>query len=316
MKVHKSPDRSPYLQNRAPLKEKTYLELPYGAIRPAGWLRQRLVDLRSGVAFGPEGDGELLERGPDWVDGLLPLAYLLDDGDLQVKIKSWIEWLVARERWDRWPEGVLPKVMQRYYSMSGDSRILSLLLGSARSQLKNGDVRPEGGSLEVIHWLYNVTGQKFLLDLADAAQDASFGVGYYDQIERIAYRMPADAGIADQPFPGWPDFVQGLWQSTAEGGLATLLYGPCSVKALVGGGIEVELTEETDLPFTGTIRFVYNSSHDAAFSLHLRVPGWCSEASIRVNGHMWTAARGNQMVLVFRKWKRGDVMELVTGSMT
>jgi len=282
MKVHKSPDRSPYLQNRAPLKEKTYLELPYGAIRPAGWLRQRLVDLRSGVAFGPEGDGELLERGPDWVDGLLPLAYLLDDGDLQVKIKSWIEWLV----------------------------------GSARSQLKKGDVRPEGGSLEVIHWLYNVTGQKFLLDLADAAQDASFGVGYYDQIERIAYRMPADAGIADQPFPGWPDFVQGLWQSTAEGGLATLLYGPCSVKALVGGGIEVELTEETDLPFTGTIRFVYNSSHDAAFSLHLRVPGWCSEASIRVNGHMWTAARGNQMVLVFRKWKRGDVMELVTGSMT
>ncbi len=82
------------LPSRPPLKPKPYLELPLGAIRPRGWLLVQLERQRDGLTgdldarypkvVGPRngwlgGDGDGWERGPYWLDGLLPLAYLLKD---------------------------------------------------------------------------------------------------------------------------------------------------------------------------------------------------------------------------------------------
>ena len=38
------------------------------------------------------GDGDVWERGPYWIDGLLPLAYILDNKELINKVQPWIEW--------------------------------------------------------------------------------------------------------------------------------------------------------------------------------------------------------------------------------
>ena len=38
------------------------------------------------------GDGDVWERGPYWIDGLLPLAYILNDQALIDKVKPWVEW--------------------------------------------------------------------------------------------------------------------------------------------------------------------------------------------------------------------------------
>ena len=80
----------PYLFNRAPLEEVSYAELPLGAIRPEGWLKEQLKRQADGLTghldeiypevMGPDnawlgGEGDAWERGPYWLDGLLPLAY-------------------------------------------------------------------------------------------------------------------------------------------------------------------------------------------------------------------------------------------------
>lgn len=96
-----------YLQNRAPLKEKPYLELPLGSIQPKGWLLDQLQRMRDGLTghldeIYPDvmgkrngwlgGDGDGWERGPYWIDGLLPLAYILNDQQLKDKVRPWVEW--------------------------------------------------------------------------------------------------------------------------------------------------------------------------------------------------------------------------------
>ena len=75
--------------NRTPLQPRPYAELPIGAVKPAGWLGEQLVRMRDGMTghldslypqvMGPRngwvgGDGDVWERGPYWIDGLLPLA--------------------------------------------------------------------------------------------------------------------------------------------------------------------------------------------------------------------------------------------------
>ena len=86
--------------NRAPLTDDAFAELPLGAIKPQGWLLDQLERQRDGMTghldslYAPVvgddnawigGEGDTWERGPYWIDGLLPLAYILDDEVLIAK---------------------------------------------------------------------------------------------------------------------------------------------------------------------------------------------------------------------------------------
>lgn len=204
-----------YPNNRAPLAHKGYMELPLGTIRAEGWMKDQLLRARDGMTghldsiypsvMGPDnawlgGDGDAWERGPYWIDGLLPLAYILDDQALIAKARPWIEATLASQRSDGyfgpdtdhpdkdgmqrsmvhdwWPKMLMLKVLQQYYSATGDSRVIGFMSRYFRYQLEHlpetplwhwtGWARERGGdNLMVIHWLYNITGDSFLLDLAE-----------------------------------------------------------------------------------------------------------------------------------------------------
>ncbi|MGZ3839185.1 MAG: beta-L-arabinofuranosidase domain-containing protein [Flavisolibacter sp.] len=214
-----------YLQNRYPLTTKPYVELPLGAIKPKGWLLSQLTAMKNGMAgqldqlypsvLGKRngwlgGDGDVWERGPYWLDGLVPLAYILGDKELQAKAQTWIEWSLnhqmndgyfgpippekeptpepglqrTRAR-DWWPKMVMLKVLQQYYNATQDHRVIDLMLKYSRYQLKTLPTTPlgyyswwgaqrGGDNLLVVLWLYNITGEKFLLDLAHLLHKQSF----------------------------------------------------------------------------------------------------------------------------------------------
>jgi hypothetical protein len=109
---------------------------------------------------------------------------------------------------------------------------------------------------------------------------------------------------------GWPKFVQNLWLATDDQGLAALQYSSSEVDAQVAGGTKVKLIEETNYPFENNIRFTLRSPRKVRFPLHLRIPGWCKKAVIKVNGEIWDEPTGNQIVRVNRTWSAGDVVEL------
>lgn len=214
-----------YIQNRTPLQAKAYLELPLGAIRPKGWLKTQLQAMATGLTgtldsiypevMGPRngwlgGDGDGWERGPYWIDGLLPLAYLLDDAKLKAKVTPWIEWTLNNQtpegyigpipfdikpeyepglqrgnRIDWWPKIVMLKVLQQYYGATGDERVIKTMTAYFKYQLKELHKRPldtntfwagrrGADNLQVVYWLYNITGETFLLELGNLIDEQTF----------------------------------------------------------------------------------------------------------------------------------------------
>lgn len=204
-----------YQNNRYPLITKPYMELPIGAIKPTGWLGEQMNRMRTGMTghldsiyakvMGPRngwlgGDGDVWERGPYWIDGLLPLAYIMNDKALVEKVQPWIEWALASQKpngyfgpdtdrapeaglqrdnaQDWWPKMVMLKVMQQYYSATNDPRVIGFLTNYFKYQAQELPKNPlgkwtfwgeqrGGDNLMVVYWLYNITGDKFLLDLGE-----------------------------------------------------------------------------------------------------------------------------------------------------
>lgn len=114
---------------------------------------------------------------------------------------------------------------------------------------------------------------------------------------------------------GWPKFVRNLWFATPDKGLAALYYSPSTVSATVGDGTKITLSEETNYPFDGNISFKINingkNNKSVDFPLHLRIPGWCKEGIITVNGKPFSKSPAGSIAQVKRTWKSGDIVKLM-----
>jgi uncharacterized protein len=108
-----------------------------------------------------------------------------------------------------------------------------------------------------------------------------------------------------------PNYVMHMWMATQDNGLAATCYGPCKVSALVADRVPVEIACRTDYPFNETIEITVKPAHEAAFPLSLRIPGWCKNAALRVNGSELKASPdANGFVRVERSWKPNDTIQL------
>lgn len=79
----------------------------------------------------------------------------------------------------------------------------------------------------------------------------------------------------------------------------------------LAGGV-VELAQTTRYPWEGEIKLTVRPAKETAFALCLRIPGWCDDATITVNGQPVEKpeiVRGYARLL--RTWKSGDVVDLV-----
>jgi hypothetical protein len=186
-----------------------YIELPPTAIKPTGWLLSQLRIMRRGSTghldeihnkikndngwLGGKADG--WEETPYWLDGAVPLAYLLDDKDLKEKVLRYINWTLDNQRpsghfgpitkWERqtgkkisadscqygedwWPKMIMLKVLQQYYMATRDTRVVSFMTKYFQYQLGTLINCPLGKWTEwaeargadnilVVPWLYSIT---------------------------------------------------------------------------------------------------------------------------------------------------------------
>lgn len=139
------------VKNRAPLMRSAFYTLPLGSIRATGWLRRQLLIQARGLSghldeTWPDvgvnsgwlgGTGESWERGPYYLDGLVPLAYLLDDARLKAKAQRFLDWTLnntaangmigPKSNADWWPRMVMLKALTQYQDATADPRVIPVL---------------------------------------------------------------------------------------------------------------------------------------------------------------------------------------------
>jgi hypothetical protein len=82
-----------------------------------------------------------------------------------------------------------------------------------------------------------------------------------------------------------PNYAIRMWMQGTDGGLTATLYGPSKVNATVGANREpVEIVQTTNYPFEEQIQFTINAKRAVRFPLSLRIPAWCSDPKIEVDG--------------------------------
>jgi len=216
-----------YKSNPESLFHNAYIKLPLGTVKPSGWLRSQLENQAAGLTgnlddFWPDlvnsswrgGNGEAWERGPYFLDGLVPLAYLLNDEHLIAKVKGWIEpilasssdtgWYGPTKNKDRWPLAVANKVLMQYYDATGDKRALNVLtkyfryLHDSKPDWPDKDWRGVRAMENTVtgYWLYRQTGEPWILEtIASIQKNSSDWTTYYE-------KFPWDsAAAADKKIP-------------------------------------------------------------------------------------------------------------------
>ena len=202
-----------YNGNPAPLKQNAFIKLPLGSVKPEGWLKSQLEAQSEGLTgniddFWPDlvnsswrgGSGESWERGPYYLDGLIPLAYLLDDENLKKKVTSWMEpiltsssdsgWYGPTKNKDRWPLAVANKVLMQYYEATNDKRAIEILKDYFRYLHKSPPDWPdkEWRGVRAMenavtgYWLYRQTKEPWILDVIESIQkNSSDWTTYYEK---------------------------------------------------------------------------------------------------------------------------------------
>ena len=71
-------------------------------------------------------------------------------------------------------------------------------------------------------------------------------------------------------------------------------------------GRENQITFETDYPWNGQVKITMENQEDTEFTLALRIPGWCSSCSLKINGEEVEAVPEKGYVLLNKVWKNED----------
>lgn len=187
-------------REEVPIQPVKLKPMPLGSINPTGWLKNQLRIQADGLSghldeFWPDihdsawfgGESDAWERAPYWLDGVVPMAFLLEDEILINKVTKYMDrvilnqvesgWISPAEspsNYDLWAIFLVLKPLIQYYEATGDERIPEVVEKTLRWVDGHIDRRPLFNwgkfrwfeSLLSIYWLYERTQQGWLLDLA------------------------------------------------------------------------------------------------------------------------------------------------------
>jgi beta-L-arabinofuranosidase (glycosyl hydrolase family 127)/glycosyl hydrolase family 127 (putative beta-L-arabinofuranosidase) len=260
-----------YGPNAAPLASTSFLRLPPRSVTARGWLATQLGLQRYGLNGRYQDISHFLdydttgwinpdqigwEEVPYWLRGYGDLGYITGDPAVQASAEKWISGILATGQPDGffgpsslrtslnggpdfWPYLPLMDALRNYQEYSGDARIVPFLTAFMRyMNQQNGSVFSSSWvsyrlatALDSVFWLYNRTGDEWLLTLADTMHaNGQNWVGNVPTPHNVniaeGFREPAlyalrsgDASLTQASYDDYEQ-VMGVYGQFAGGGLA------------------------------------------------------------------------------------------------
>ncbi|GAB3027387.1 glycoside hydrolase family 127 protein [Niabella terrae] len=110
---------------------------------------------------------------------------------------------------------------------------------------------------------------------------------------------------------GWPYYSEHLFMATPDKGVAALLYAEADLQVKVGDGTLVTISARGHYPFADRMEFQIKSPKTCRFPFYLRIPAWCREARLKINGKEIAGEfEPSGYIKIFRNWKSGDRVAL------
>jgi len=107
-----------------------------------------------------------------------------------------------------------------------------------------------------------------------------------------------------------PNFASRLWMRGTNDAIVAAMYAPSEIDFKVGD-TQCHITEETFYPFSGDITFRFSLPETKHFPFVFRIPGWCNEHRVLINGLPIEGEVGRGSFLTLeRDWNDGDVVKL------
>ncbi|GAB3817670.1 beta-L-arabinofuranosidase domain-containing protein [Kribbella italica] len=194
-----------YVPNREPLQPVPFQKLPPGAIEPRGWLAQQLDLQVKGLCGRYDEISDFLvyetngwvdpaqgawEELPYWLRGFGDLGYVTGDTGVLTRTERWINGILgtqAADGWfgperlrtsleggpDFWPGMPLLGALRSWFEFTGDERVIPFMsryLAFQNTQPAEVFNRSWGAfrwgdNIDSAYWLYNRTGDAWLLEL-------------------------------------------------------------------------------------------------------------------------------------------------------
>ncbi len=206
------------------MKKRKYAYLKPTDIKPEGWLKKQLrlqaeglsghldliwPDIQNSRWIGGDRDG--WERVPYWLDGFVPLAWLLEDEELKARAKRYIDgilegqqedgWicpcaLEERDRYDVWAVFLVCKVLAVYGECSGDGRVEQAVYDALKQLLSHISSKTLFGwgaarwfeCMIPLLWLYERRPEPWMEELAYVLEGC--GIDYEKLYARLSFEKP------------------------------------------------------------------------------------------------------------------------------
>ncbi len=240
------------------------MELLYSHIKPSGWLRDQLKiqaeglsgnldkmwpDVRDSAWIGGNRDG--WERVPYWLDGFIPLAFLLDDPDLISRAQFYVDSIVARQKedgwicpcskeerktYDMWAYILISKVLAQYCEYTGSEKVFDSLYRAMKclaDEMRAGTFTLDAWgkfrwfeAFPALQFLFDRTGEEWIRELGHMleAQGQDYlllkeewshtaGTWTYEKhIVNIGMMMKYEAVTSKLFGKGYTDIAGDLWK--------------------------------------------------------------------------------------------------------
>jgi uncharacterized protein len=104
--------------------------------------------------------------------------------------------------------------------------------------------------------------------------------------------------------------LSGYFYSTNADGVYVHLYDNSEMDWHLHDGTGLKVTQKTNYPWSGDVKMTVSPAAPSEFVMYVRIPGWSTKNSVKVNGKEIAGAKPGEYLAIRRRWAENDTIDL------